>query len=77
MVGYCSFETSDRCLFNVTSIFLRYIPESVRWLLAKGMNRTAVKIIKRAAQVNGAVLSHRLLSAFEDDKTTPSSVSSE
>jgi hypothetical protein len=52
----------------MTLIFLRYIPESVRWLLAKRKNRKAGKIVKKAARVNGAVLSDRLLSAFDDDK---------
>jgi hypothetical protein len=59
----------------MTLIFLRYIPESVRWLLAKRKNRKAGKIVKKAAQVNGAVLSDRLLSAFDDDNTNPRKVS--
>jgi hypothetical protein len=59
----------------MTLIFLRYIPESVRWLLAKRKNRKAGKIVKKAAQVNGAVLSARLLSAFDDDNTKLKKVS--
>lgn len=59
----------------MTLIFLRYIPESVRWLLAKRKNREAGKIVKKAAQVNAAVLSDRLLSAFDDDNTKPRKVS--
>jgi hypothetical protein len=63
-------------VINVRLISFRYIPESVRWLLAKRKNRKAGKIVKRAAEVNGAVLSDRLLSAFEDDNTKPEKVSS-
>ncbi|XP_033611642.1 organic cation transporter protein isoform X2 [Cryptotermes secundus] len=54
------------------AMFILYywcIPESIRWLLAKRKNREAAKIVKMAAQVNGAVLSDRLLSAFDDDNT--------
>jgi hypothetical protein len=58
----------------MTLIFLRYVPESVRWLLAKRKNRNAGKIVKKAAQANGVVLSDRLISAFDGDNTKPRKV---
>jgi hypothetical protein len=58
----------------MTVIFLRFIPESVRWLLARQKNRRAGKIVRKAARINGVVLSERLLSGFEDRKTEHSEV---
>jgi hypothetical protein len=52
----------------VTEIFLRFIPESVRWLLARQKNSRAGKIVKRAARMNGVILSNHLLSEFEGAK---------
>jgi hypothetical protein len=52
-------------LDTVTEIFLRFIPESVRWLLARHKNGRAEKIVKKAARINGVILSDRLLSGFE------------
>jgi hypothetical protein len=56
-------------------IFLRFIPESVRWLLAKKKNRTAGKIVRKAAEVNGVVLSDLLRSTFDGDETDRSKAS--
>jgi len=68
--GHC------RCLsVTVTEIFLRFIPESVRWLLARQKNSRAGKIVKKAARVNGVILSDRLLSGFEGAKTEHREVS--
>lgn len=76
--GSRSFEENKRSLVpsghwqyfsvTVTEIFLRFIPESVRWLLARQKNRRAGKIVKKAARVNGVILSDRLLSGFESAK---------
>lgn len=40
-------------------LFIYYwiVPESVRWLLSKNKNKRAVKIIKKAAKVNGVKIS--------------------
>lgn len=43
----------------------RFVPESVRWLLAKQNTYKAGKIIKKAAIVNGVVLSDNILQVFE------------
>ena len=59
----------------MTEIFLRFIPESVRWLLARQKNRRAGKIVKKAARVNGVILSDRLLAGFEGAKTEHREVS--
>jgi len=59
----------------VTEIFFRFIPESVRWLLARQKNRRAGKIVKKAARVNGVILSDRLLSGFEGAKIEHKEVS--
>lgn len=60
---------------TVTEIFLRFIPESVRWLLARQKNSRAGKIVKRAARMNGVILSNHLLSGFEGAKTEHKEVS--
>ena len=59
----------------MTDVFLRFIPESVRWLLARQKNSRAGKIVKRAARVNGVILSDSLLSGFEGAKTEHREVS--
>lgn len=52
------------------ALYYWFIPESVRWLLAKNMNRKAGKIVKKAARVNRVVLSERLLSTFDEEDDT-------
>lgn len=49
-------------------IFIYYwiVPESVRWLLSKNKNKRAIKIIKRAAKVNGKTLSDATLAQFKE-----------
>jgi MFS transporter, OCT family, solute carrier family 22 (organic cation transporter), member 4/5 len=42
------------------------VPESVRWLLAKNQNKRAIKIIKKAAKVNGAQISEATLKQFRE-----------
>ncbi|GFG40420.1 hypothetical protein Cfor_01589 [Coptotermes formosanus] len=49
-------------------LYYWFVPESVRWLLARQKNRRAGKIVRKAARVNGVVLSERLLSRFEGGK---------
>ncbi|XP_066993627.2 solute carrier family 22 member 2 [Anabrus simplex] len=53
-------------------IFLSYywfLPESVRWLMAKGRMKEAEEIILRAAKVNKVQLSDRVLSRFRDQSS--------
>lgn len=47
-------------------LFIYYwiVPESVRWLLSKKKNKRAIKIIKRAAKVNGVKISEALQKQF-------------
>lgn len=49
-------------------LFVYYwiVPESVRWLLAKNKNKRAIKIIKKAAKVNGAQISEATLKQFKE-----------
>lgn len=46
-------------------IYYWFVPESVRWLLAKKNTYKAGKIIRKAAIVNGVVLSDNILQIFE------------
>lgn len=49
-------------------LFIGYywiVPESVRWLLARKHYTKARKIIRKAAHVNGVVLSEHILQSFE------------
>lgn len=46
-------------------IYYWFVPESVRWLLAKKNTYKAGKIIRKAATVNGVVLSDNILQVFE------------
>ncbi|KAK7872603.1 hypothetical protein R5R35_001940 [Gryllus longicercus] len=48
-------------------IYYWFIPESVRWLLARREDGRATRIIRRAAEVNGVVLSERLLTPPSPD----------
>jgi hypothetical protein len=59
----------------MTEIFLRFIPESVRWLLARQKNDKAGEIVRKAARVNRVVLSERVLAGFESGKTEHREVS--
>ncbi|CRK90273.1 CLUMA_CG003984, isoform A [Clunio marinus] len=49
-------------------LFIYYwiIPESVRWLLAKNKNKRAIKIIEKAAEVNGTKISEETLKNFRE-----------
>lgn len=53
------------CRFRTLLIDLRLVPESVRWLLAKNNIQKAEKVIRKAAVVNGVVLSDNILNSFE------------
>ncbi|XP_055692440.1 organic cation transporter protein isoform X1 [Lutzomyia longipalpis] len=48
------------------ALYYWIVPESVRWLLAKKHTHKAGRIIKRAAKINGVVLSDSILATFED-----------
>jgi OCT family organic cation transporter-like MFS transporter 4/5 len=41
-------------------------PESVRWLLSKNRNKEAIKILKKAAEVNGSEISEATMKMFDD-----------
>lgn len=47
-------------------IYYWIVPESVRWLLAKNKNKQAIKIIKKAALVNGVEISESLHKQFRE-----------
>lgn len=47
-------------------VYYWIVPESVRWLLAKNKNKRAIKIIKKAAEVNGVVISEKMIREFEE-----------
>uniref|UniRef100_A0A1B0FY37 Major facilitator superfamily (MFS) profile domain-containing protein n=1 Tax=Phlebotomus papatasi TaxID=29031 RepID=A0A1B0FY37_PHLPP len=50
------------------ALYYWIVPESVRWLLAKKHTHKAGRIIKRAAKVNGVVLSDSILATFVDNE---------
>lgn len=55
---YTIFKFSSIFQQLISLILLRFVPESVRWLLAKNETHEAGKIIRKAAVVNGVVLSN-------------------
>lgn len=48
----------------IFALYYWIIPESIRWLLARGETAKAAKIIKKAAKVNGIKLSDNLIKNF-------------
>ncbi|GAB0092693.1 organic cation transporter protein [Sergentomyia squamirostris] len=48
------------------ALYYWIVPESVRWLLAKKHTHKAGRIIKRAAKINGVVLSESILATFDE-----------
>lgn len=50
----------------ITFIYYWIVPESVRWLLSKNKSKRAIKIIKRAAKVNGTKISEETLKQFQE-----------
>ena len=50
-------------------MYCSILPESPRWLLAKGRVEEARKVLERAAKVNGAKLSHVNLEEIAADLT--------
>lgn len=47
-------------------VYYWIVPESVRWLLAKNKNKRAIKIIEKAAEVNGVKISDELMKQFRE-----------
>ncbi|KAG5671643.1 hypothetical protein PVAND_001834 [Polypedilum vanderplanki] len=49
-------------------LFIYYwiVPESVRWLLAKNRNTEAIKILKKAAEVNKSTISESTMKSFNE-----------
>lgn len=45
-----------------------FVPESVRWLLAREESSKAKKIVCKAAKVNNVTLSENLLNSFKDQQ---------
>lgn len=64
-----------RIIYLPTMVVLCYIwciPESVRWLISKGQNKKALKIIYKAAKTNRVELSHSTLDSmyeFSDNES--------
>lgn len=56
-------------------IYYWFVPESVRWLIAREESSKAKKIVCRAAKVNNVVLSENLLNSFKNQQQSDSSVS--
>lgn len=54
-------------LKQIFSASYRFIPESVRWLLAKDKNQKAKGIVCKAAKANKVILSENLLESFKED----------
>lgn len=48
----------------IFALYYWIIPESIRWLLARGETAKAAKIIKKAAKVNGIALSDSIIKNF-------------
>lgn len=58
-----------RIMYIPTFLVLSYIwiiPESIRWLLSKGRNQDAVRIIERAAKINRVELSPKSLDSLKE-----------
>ncbi|KAM9308188.1 uncharacterized protein PAF06_012352 [Gastrophryne carolinensis] len=48
--------------------YIWFLPESPRWLLAKGKNEQAKKVLQKAASVNKKKLSEEMLKQLQEDK---------
>lgn len=52
-------------------VYYWFVPESVRWLIAREENNKAKKIVCKAAKVNNVVLSENLLNTFKEQQQLP------
>lgn len=52
-------------------IYYWFVPESVRWLLAREKSNKAKKIVCKAAKVNNVVLSENLMNSFKNQEQLP------
>jgi MFS transporter, OCT family, solute carrier family 22 (organic cation transporter), member 4/5 len=56
-------------------LYYWFVPESVRWLLAKKRYTKANRIVRKAAAINGVVLSDTILATFSDNSENSDEVS--
>ncbi|XP_068160427.1 solute carrier family 22 member 13-like [Antennarius striatus] len=54
----------------VLAIFFCFIPESARWLISQGRKEEALKVLQRAAQVNGRTMPEDLLDKLKMEGST-------
>jgi len=62
------------CTSFCLSIFTRILPESPRWLIAKGRYEEANEIIQKCAKVNGVTLPDKVVDSSSEEKTEHQSV---
>lgn len=63
-----TFENKTKTIQRRSSACYRFIPESVRWLLAKEKNVKAKGIVCRVAKTNNVKLSVSLLNSFDEEE---------
>lgn len=71
MDWYLRITKSVVCKFE-ECLFYRIMPESVRWLVSQGRRNDAIKIINKAAKVNGVEVPKHLLEETNPEVVTES-----